>query len=109
MAEHRLNKKKGQGSTSTSSNETIVLDSSYRLFIESIRSPHRWFVYNEGLKYFMKFIKVSEYHNLLEKDPNLIQTDIIEYILYLKDTRNIAPATINTYLALSDISMISTN
>lgn len=74
----------------------------YRLFIQSIKSPHSRVVYADSLRYFMDFIKIGpeEYHKLIDgKDSKLIQADIIEYIIYLRETKKIAPATINLYLA----------
>ena len=47
----------------------------------------------------MNFTKVTEYHKLLDKDPRLIQADIIDYILHLRNTKNLAPATITAYVA----------
>jgi integrase len=49
----------------------------------------------------MNYIKVSEgqYYKLLAKDSKLIQAEIIEYVLYLRKIRKLAPATITSYLA----------
>jgi integrase len=41
----------------------------------------------------------DNYDKLLRKDPKLITSDIIGFILYIKDNKKLSPATISAYIA----------
>lgn len=96
MDEYRL--------TSTTTNNTVAgesfiqTDNAYQLFVSSIRNSHSRDIYEKALKYFMDFLGVTEYYKLLDKQPVLIEGDILSYIEYLRDTRKVAPATLGTYV-----------
>jgi hypothetical protein len=44
-------------------------------------------IYTKALRSFMEYLRVEDkqYDKLLEKDPKLIQADIIDWVSYLKD------------------------
>jgi hypothetical protein len=44
----------------------------------------------------MNWLSVYDYNTILQKDPKLIASDIIEYVIYLQDEKKLAPATVNT-------------
>jgi site-specific recombinase XerD len=77
---------------------TIIVDNSYRNFIQSIKSANTKIDYARGLKYFLKFMKAAEYNDLLDKEPKLIQSDIIDDIIYLREQKKLAPASISAYV-----------
>jgi integrase len=47
----------------------------------------------------MEHIHITEYDELIPKDAKVIQKNIIDFIIYCKETRKLAPASIHTYLA----------
>jgi hypothetical protein len=73
---------------------------SYRNFIQAIHSPFGRQVYTTVLKQFMKYRKVDNCDRLLEGDPRLIQSQLIEYIIYLKEERKLVGSTIGTTMAI---------
>jgi integrase-like protein len=78
------------------SNNEIILDESYRNFIESIRSDATRETYDYCLKRYFEFLnnKVQP----MNQNIRLIESDIIKYVIYLKNTRKIAYSTISLYL-----------
>lgn len=47
----------------------------------------------------MDYRKVSEYYKLLEEESRKIESNIIEFIVHLKDQKKLAPASVNAYTA----------
>ena len=68
----------------------------YRNFVHSIKSPRTRAEYNKSLRSYMNWLSVYDYNTILQKDPKLIASDIIEYVIYLQDEKKLAPATVNT-------------
>jgi integrase len=93
--------------TTAISTTTITTTEAYRNFIHSLKSPKTRFEYIRSLRYYMAWLKLdvlsdnssSSYDKLLQKDPKLITSDIIEFIIYLKDRRKLSPATVTTYIS----------
>jgi integrase len=81
----------------------MLNDGPIRNFIFSLKSFESRVVYTRGLSYFMKYLDIqddTDYNKLLEgKDPKIIQSDIIDFIIHQKEVRNLSPATISTYVA----------
>jgi integrase len=77
----------------------------YGNFMHSLRSPKTRSEYVCSLHYYMAWLKMDvlrdddNYDKLLRKDPKLITSDIIGFILYLKDNKKLSPATISAYIA----------
>jgi hypothetical protein len=46
----------------------------------------------------MNWLSLYDYDTILQKDPKLIASDIIEYVIYLQDEKKLAPATVNTQI-----------
>jgi integrase len=70
-------------------------ESAYRLFIESPPSPASRIVYWNDLKLYAQYRKVEAFEDLLKWDPRLLQSQIIDYIIYLKGQR-LSGNSINT-------------
>jgi integrase len=87
----------------------------YRNFINSCKSEATKNDYRKGLSYFMDYLNIIEPANENEKekerggedysrlidgrDTKIIQADIIDWIIHMKDTVGLSPATINLYVA----------
>ena len=74
----------------------------YRNFINSCRSEATKRHYHESLGYFMKYMNIEgeDYSRLIDgRDIKIIQADIIDWIMYMKDTVGLSPASINLYVA----------
>jgi integrase len=70
----------------------------YRNFIHSIRSEATKKDYLASLSYFMRYLKIDDYDSLM-KEPTLIQSNIIDYIIYCKEERKLAPNSIRLHVA----------
>jgi integrase len=104
LSNNNNNKDKKLPTTTQQSPSSIILDSAYKNFIHSIKSAATRALYQKGLRYFMDFMKVKEdeYYKLLPpegREPKLIQSDIIDFILYIRDQKKLSPASINAYVA----------
>jgi integrase len=72
----------------------------YRNFINSCKSQATKNDYRNGLRYFMNYLNIGpeDYHRLIDgRDAKIIQADIIDWIIHLKDIEKKSPATINLY------------
>jgi Phage integrase, N-terminal SAM-like domain len=80
-------------------------NTAYRNFIFSLKSQKTRSEYIRSLHYYMAWLKMDvlrdddNYDKLLHKDPKLITSDIIGFILYLKDNKKLSPATISACIA----------
>jgi Phage integrase, N-terminal SAM-like domain len=96
-----------QGLLRNSSNSCNEI--AYRNFVHSSKSERTKAEYIKYLNGFMKWLNVgfegnsnndnNLFNNLLQKDPKLIASDIIDYIIYLKNEKQFAPATVSTQIA----------
>jgi integrase len=76
----------------------------YRNFINSCKSEATKNDYRKGLSYFMNYLNIEsakeDYSCLIDgRDTKIIQTDIINWIIHMKDTVGLSPASINLYTA----------
>ena len=69
--------------------------SRHRLFIESLASPASRTVYRNNLKLYAQYRKVQTFEDLLKGDPRLLQSQIIDYIVDLKE-KGLSGYSINT-------------
>jgi site-specific recombinase XerD len=70
----------------------------YHNFINTCRSAMTQKSYQKSLEYFMKFLKVDNWDNLLELDPKIIQRNICDYIMFMR-SKDLAPKSIGLYVA----------
>ena len=75
--------------------------SAYKSFIYSIESEFTKKLYVKHLKNYIKYRfglyeDERDYDKLLEGDPRLIQSQIIEYVIYLKEDRKLTAASIRS-------------
>jgi integrase len=75
---------------------------SYSNFINSIKSAQSRIYYQKSLKFYLNYRKLDNVDQLLEEggDPRLIQSQIIDYIVYLRDTKKLSSSSINGYSAV---------
>lgn len=71
----------------------------YKNFINSLDSPVSREGYSQVFPYFMKFCQVTSYEDMLLIDITKLEGLIRDYIIYLKQVRKLAPATISCYVA----------
>jgi hypothetical protein len=94
-------------STTTTTTTASSSSSAYRNFIFSIKSPKTRLEYTCLLRYFMAWLKMdvlnddnyNNYEKLLHKDPKLITSDIIDFIIYLKYKKRLSPASVSSHIA----------
>jgi hypothetical protein len=80
---------------SSSYNDNIA----YRNFVHSIKSSRTRTEYMKSLRYYMNWLSLYDCNTILQKHPRLIASDIIDFIIYLRNEKKLAPATINTTIA----------
>jgi site-specific recombinase XerD len=73
-------------------------DKLYTNFIYSIKTRTTRETYLVNLKYYMKFLGVKSLKELVEKSQKIIESDIKEYLVYLRKKRKISYVTANAYL-----------
>lgn len=82
--------------------EQLISSSSlaYRNFSQTCRSTSTRTLYTKALHYFMNYIQLThdQYDKLLEKDPKMIQMDICDFVMFLKQN-NLSYAAISSYVA----------
>ena len=71
----------------------------YRNFIDSINSEAFRYEYAKNIRYFLDFTGAGDYDSLLEIDQQQIETKIRDYIVYLRQTKRLAPATVSNYVS----------
>jgi integrase len=69
----------------------------YKNFINSISSSITKLDYDKAFSYFMNYCKKESYDDMLAIGPK-IEGVIRDYIIYLRHTRNLSPATIASYI-----------
>jgi integrase len=71
----------------------------YLNFISSIDSPVTKHFYRIWLAYFMKFLKSTNYDDLLRIEPRKIEGLIRDYIVYMREGKRLAHATMSSRIA----------
>lgn len=56
-------------------------------------------VYRNSLQLYMRFRRVNDCSQPIQGDPRLIQSQLIEYIIYLRENRKLGSNSINTNMA----------
>ena len=75
----------------------------YHNFINSLSSSVTKTEYSKWFGYYIQYLNKQrddeDYDMLLQESPKLIQSRIIDFIVYMKDTKKLTPATIKSYVA----------
>jgi integrase len=78
--------------------EQLQTGTAFRNFSQSLRSAATKKDYIASLSYYMAYLKVDDYEALIS-EPALIQSHIIDYLIFLREERKLSPNTIRTYVA----------
>jgi integrase len=76
-----------------------LTSNAFRNFIETFPSVHSKRVYKNNLKLYMQYRGTTEYEQLLGGDPRLIQSQVMEYIPYLRKLNTLTGRSIDTRLS----------
>ena len=77
--------------------DTLFSGEAYRNFVCSARSVATKNSYTKALRLYMKFKGLTDCEQLLDGDPKLIQSNIIEWLIHLKEVQNLSYASISLY------------
>ncbi|MGB5090063.1 MAG: hypothetical protein WBN72_03865 [Nitrososphaeraceae archaeon] len=77
--------------------KTLILGEEYHNFICSTRCKATKDSYTKALRQFMKFREISSCKELLKDESRPTQSYIIEWMLYLKEVKNLSTASITLY------------
>jgi Phage integrase, N-terminal SAM-like domain len=69
------------------------------LITEGIRSKKTQITYQRYFNHFLDHIKIHDFEVLLNFSPKVIKQMLVDYILYLRDEKNLSRSTISGYLA----------
>jgi integrase len=81
------------------SQSTQFIGPAYRNFIETVHSPFTRVVYKNSLRIYMQYRKIDDCNQLLEGDPKILQQQLIDYIIYLREECKLIATTINSRMA----------
>jgi integrase len=79
------------------SQDILLSGEAYRNFVCSARSVATRNSYTKALLQYMKFKGLSDCEQLLKGVPKLIQSNIIEWLIHLKEVQNLSYASISLY------------
>jgi site-specific recombinase XerD len=71
----------------------------YTNFIYSIKTEVSRQMYVKCLKYYMKFLDVKTLKDLIDKPQKIIESDIKEYLIHLRNQKKISYNTVSLYLS----------
>jgi integrase len=86
--------KQQQESLSINNNDRL-----YRNFIHSLRTQSTRSSYLSNLRYYMEFLNVKTLKELIDKPQKIIEADIKDYLVYLRNEKKLSHSTAKTYLA----------
>ncbi|MGI0001915.1 MAG: hypothetical protein ACRD42_02430, partial [Nitrososphaeraceae archaeon] len=79
--------------------QILLAGQSYRNFIEAVPSVSSRLVYRNSLQLFMQYREIEDCSLLLKGDFKLIEQQIIDYIIYLREELKLTKPTINSRIA----------
>ncbi len=78
----------------------MLLDGeSYRNFVCSLKSSFTRNAYTKALLQFMKFRNISTSNDLIKEDPRSLQSNIIDWLIHLKEVKKLSSASVTLYCA----------
>ena len=78
---------------------TVTEGDSYVNFISSLDSEVTKTAYRYSLNLFMKFVKLTDYDQLLAFTPQKLEGAIRDYIIHMRQDRKLSPATVSCRIA----------
>ena len=77
--------------------DIIFSGEAYRYFVNSARSMATKNAYTKALRLYMRFKGLTDCEQLLAGEPKLIQSNIIEWLIHLKEVQNLSSASVTLY------------
>jgi hypothetical protein len=79
----------------------LTSQEAYRRFISSIPSDVSKDSYHTWLHYFMNWLQIgeAEYDRLLDYDPRILQSKLIDYVIWMKDEKKLSSSSIKIRIA----------
>src|SRR6476660_8095881 len=77
--------------------DILLSGEAYRYFVNSARSLATKNSYTKALRLYMKFKGLTDCEQLLKGEPKLIQSNIIDWLIHLKEVQNLSYASISLY------------
>ncbi|MGA9940608.1 MAG: hypothetical protein WBP88_01295, partial [Nitrososphaeraceae archaeon] len=77
--------------------DIVFSGEAYRYFVNSARSMATKNAYTKALRLYMRFKGLTDCEQLLKGEPKLIQSNIIEWLIHLKEVQNLSYASITLY------------
>ncbi|MGA8404959.1 MAG: hypothetical protein WB664_09095 [Nitrososphaeraceae archaeon] len=77
--------------------DIVFSGEAYRYFVNSARSMATKNAYTKALRLYMRFRGLTDCEQLLKGEPKLIQSNIIEWLIHLKEVQNLSSASITLY------------
>jgi integrase len=81
------------------SSQILFTGQAYRNFIETIHSPETRGAYKNSLSLFLRYKGVDTCKQLLIGDPKMIQSQLIDYVIYMREELQLSQSTINNRIA----------
>ena len=69
----------------SSSSSVVLIGRAYQNFVNSLASPESRLQYVYILKKYMEFVEINDVDQLIKQDPKIIEQQIIDYIISLRD------------------------
>ncbi len=79
--------------------QILLTGQSYRNFIEAVHLPFSRIIYANYLKLYMQYRKIDDCEQLLRGDLRLIQAQLIDYTIHLREELKLSASTINSRLS----------
>ena len=84
----------------------LLSGQSYRNFIETLHSPYTRISYRNSLQLYLRHRNINgSCEELLQGEPKLIESQIIDYVIHLREELNLSSSTINNRVERSKSSM----
>jgi integrase len=80
-------------------NQILLTGQAYRNFIETVHSPFSRISYKNSLTLYMQVRGIQDCKQLVEEDPKIIQSNLIEYVISLREKNKLNAATIKSRIA----------
>jgi site-specific recombinase XerD len=79
--------------------QTKLSLSPYDKFIKAVASPFTRISYANSLELYMKYLNIDSCEKLLQQDPKIVLSDLILYVIHMKEQLKLSKSTINNRLS----------